>query len=174
MSFLYEIILDSSDFDPIFDIYIEMEDDVKIIFTGVHYEGNVLLFKALPRIGDFAFWTCEYNIKTKVFSFYVFNIFDEFETGVPEIGKSVFYRKSVIAILNNYREIMDKVSTFHIASSLFLDYLKEGKDEKAFGAFDGFVKDNVWAIGYKEIRCMYKYNDLYKDTFFGKQARWEE
>ena len=167
-------IIQTKDFDPIFDIYIEMEDDTKIIFTGVHYEGDVLLFKMLPRIGDFAFFICEYNTKAKGFSYYVFNIYDEFETGLPEIGKSVFNRKNVIEVLINYRKILDKVNTFHIASNLFLDYLSEGKDAEAFRVFDGVVNDNAWAVGYKEIRCMYKYSDVYKDTFFGNHARWEE
>ncbi len=166
-------IIQTKEFDPVFDIYIEMKDGTKIIFTGVHYEGDVLIFKTLPRIGDFAFWTCEYNTKTKAFSNYVFDIYDEFETGLPEIGKSVFHRKSIIAILNNYRKILNKARSFHIANNLFLDYLKDGNDEEAFGVFDGSVRDNVWAVGYKEIRCMYKYSDVYKDTFFGEHARWE-
>lgn len=162
------------DFQPIFDLYIEMDDGVKIIFREVHYEGDVLMFKTLPRIGNFAFWTCHYNPVKKASSFYIFDIYDEFDSGLSEIGKSLFHRKNVIVILYNYRKILDKASTFHIASKEFLDYLKQGKEAEAFSIFDGAISKASWGIGCYEIKCMYKYTDDYKDTFFGSQAVWYE
>lgn len=162
------------DFSPIFDFYIEMDDGVKIIFRKVHYEGSSLIFEKLPRIGDFAFWTCHYDSVRKGSSFYIFDIYDEFEAGLPEVGKSLFHRKNVIVILDNYRKILDKASSFHIVSKEFLDYLKEGKEEEAFSILDFGVTKASWGTGCYEIKCMYEYSDEYRDTFFGRQAVWYE
>ena len=162
------------DFAPVFDLYIEMDDGGKIIFRDVQYAGNVLMFKTIPRIGDFAFWTCQYDTAKKSFYSFTFDIFEEFETGIPEIGESILHRKSVIAILRGYRELFDKVCTFHIADKAFLDCLKQGKNEEAFNAFNGIVRKANSGVDCKKIMCMYECKDEYKESFFGRQAVWKE
>lgn len=161
----------TKDFDPIFDLYIEMEGNLKIIFRKVHYENGILVFETIPRFGNFGFCTCEYDISEKKFSLFTFNMFDENDNRFYNIGESPFRTKNVFDILANCNRIIDELSTFYVAKKDFLDYLKAGRDEDAFNVYDGEKRDKI--IGYKEIRYVYKCSEEYEETFFGAQSQWK-
>ena len=163
-------IVQTKDFDPVFDFYIEMEGDVKIIFRNVCYDGTKLNFKTIPRFGNFCFIVCEYDSSKKQFVSYNFNIYNEFDDRLYKIGESPFCTNSVVDILNNYKQILYELNSFHTVGKNFLDCLKNKRNEEAFTVFDGKICDTI--TGYKKIRCMYEYIDDYEETFFGAQTKW--
>ncbi len=160
------------DFDPIFNLYLEMDGDVKIILKNVFYEGENLVFERIPRFGNFCFMSCEYDVLKKRFYSFDFDIYNEFDDVYYKIGESPFYTKNVLDILNNYDCILDELNSFQIVDEVFLDMLKEGRDEDAFNVFNGKKTDTV--LGRKKIRCMYIYLDKYEKTFFGSPVVWKD
>ena len=165
-------IIPTKDFSPVFDFYIEMEDDVKIIFRNVHYDGTKLDFKTISRFGNFCFIICDYDISKKQFVSYKFNIFNEFDDRFYKIGESPFCTNSVVDVLKNYKTILYELNLFHTVGKEFLDFLKNGRDEEAFAIYNGKIIETF--SGYKTIRCIYEYIDDYEETFFGAQSKWIE